>query len=253
MNNEISIALIQTDLVWKDKKANLSNLANLISAIEKEIDIIVLPEMFSTAFCVDDITLAEDINGETVAWLQHQAKEKNAAICGSILFKEDNLYYNRFLFVEPNGNIHHYNKHHLFSLVGEEKYLTKGKKKILIDYKGWKIQPFICYDIRFPAWCANNDNADIQLYVANWPKKRSHHWKILLQARAIENQCYTIGVNRIGNDFYNNEHDGCSAAFDYTGTQLSLLENTNGTEIVTLSKDELEKHKQRYPFWKDRL
>lgn len=252
MQNEITIALIQTDLIWKDKKANLSNLENLISSIEKEIDIIVLPEMFSTAFCVDDTSLAEDIHGETVIWLKNLAKQKNTVICGSILFKENELYFNRFLFVEPNGNVQHYNKHHLFSLVDEDKYLTKGNEKILINYKGWKIQPFICYDIRFPAWCANNDNADLQLYVANWPKKRSHHWKILLQARAIENQCYTIGVNRIGSDFYHNEHDGCSSVFDYTGTQLSLLENTNGIEIVTLSKDELEKHKKRYPFWKDR-
>jgi len=252
MQNEIIIALIQTDLIWKDKKANLSNLENLISSIEEEIDIIVLPEMFSTAFCVDDTSLAEDIHGETVIWLKNLAKQKNTVICGSIFFKENELYFNRFLFLEPNGNMQHYNKHHLFSLVDEDKYLTKGNEKILINYKGWKIQPFICYDIRFPAWCANNDNADIQLYVANWPKKRSHHWKILLQARAIENQCYTIGVNRIGSDFYHNEHDGCSAVFDYTGTQLSLLENTNGIEIVTLSKDELEKYKKRYPFWKDR-
>lgn len=252
MQNEISIALVQTDLIWKDKKANLSNLENLISSIEKEIDIIVLPEMFNTAFCVDDTLLAEDIDGETIAWLKQIAKEKNAAICGSILFKENEQYFNRFLFIEPNGNIQHYNKHHLFSLVCEEKYLIKGNEKILIDYKGWKIQPFICYDIRFPAWCTNNDNADIQLYVANWPKKRSHHWKILLQARAIENQCYTIGVNRIGNDFYGNEHNGYSAAFDFAGNQLLLMENTNGTEIVTLLKDELKKHQQRYPFWKDR-
>ena len=252
MQNEISIALLQTDLIWKDKKANLSNIENLISSIEKKTDVIVLPEMFSTAFCVDETPLAEDINGETVAWMKYLAKEKNCAICGSILFKENNEYFNRFLFVEPNENIHHYNKHHLFSLVGEDKYLTKGNEKIVIDYKGWKIQPFICYDIRFPAWCANNDDADIQLYVANWPKKRSHHWKILLQARAIENQCYTIGVNRIGNDFYNHEHDGCSAVFDFAGNQLLLLENIEGIEIVTLSKDELEAHKLRYPFWKDR-
>lgn len=252
MKNKIDIALVQTHLIWKDKNANLSNLEKLISEITEEIDLIVLPEMFTTAFCVDDITLAEDINGETVIWLKRIAQDKNCAVCGSILFKENNNYYNRFLFVEPNGNIHHYNKHHLFSLVDEEKYLTKGNDKILINYKGWKIQPFICYDIRFPSWCANNDNADIQIYVANWPKKRSHHWRILLQARGIENQCYTVGVNRIGNDFYNHEHDGSSAVFDFTGNEILFMENTNGTKIVSLSKDELENHKKRYPFWKDR-
>ena len=246
------ISIIQSDLIWKDKIANLSNLESLISSIEKKIDIIILPEMFTTAFCVDDVSLAEDINGKTVAWMKHIAQHMNAAICGSILFKENEQFFNRFLFVEPEGKIQFYNKHYLFSLVGEEKQLTKGSEKLLIDYKGWKIQPFICYDIRFPEWCANNENADIQIYVANWPKKRIHHWKILLKARAIENQCYTIGVNRIGKDFYENEHDGCSAVFDYTGNQILLMENTNGTEIVTLSKDELVNHKKRYPFWKDR-
>ena len=249
----IKIAFIQTDLIWKNKQANLSLIEKQILSITEDVDIIVLPEMFTTAFCIDDMSLAEDINGETITWLKHLAKHKNAAVCGSILFKENENYYNRFLFVEPNGNIHHYNKHHLFSLVGEDKNLTKGTEKILIDYKGWKIQPFICYDIRFPGWCANDDDADIQIYVANWPKKRIHHWKILLQARAIENQCYTIGVNRIGNDFYENEHNGCSAIFDFAGNQIKMLEDTFGTEIVKLSKDDLEKHKERYPFWKDRL
>ena len=252
MQNEISIALIQTDLVWKNKSANFSALEKQISTIKENVDLIVLPEMFSTAFCVDDTSMAEDINGKTIAWLKRIATEKNCAICGSILFKENELYYNRLLFVEPNGNIQHYNKHHLFSLVDEEKYLTKGIEKTLIDFKGWKIQPFICYDIRFPAWCANNDNADIQIYVANWPKKRSHHWRILLQARAIENQCYTVGVNRIGNDFYNHEHDGCSAVFDFTGNEIAMMENTNGTKIVTLSLDDLVNHKKSYPFYKDR-
>ncbi len=252
MQNEISIALVQTDLVWKDKIANISNIEILILSIKEKVDLIVLPEMFSTAFCIDNTSLAEDINGTTVAWLKRIAEIKNVAVCGSILFKENKLYYNRFLFVEPNGNIQHYNKHHLFSLVDEEKYLTKGNDKILIDYNGWKIQPFICYDIRFPAWCANNANADIQIYVANWPKKRSHHWRILLQARAIENQCYTVGVNRIGNDFYKHEHDGCSAVFDFAGNEIAMMENTNGTKIVKLSLDELENHKKRYPFWKDR-
>ena len=178
MQNELSIALIQTDLVWKDRKSNLSNIEKMVSSIDEVVDIIVLPEMFTTAFCVDDMSLAEDINDETVVWMKRFAKEKNAAICGSILFKENDNYFNRFLFAEPNGKISFYNKHHLFSLVGENNLLTKGKEKIVIDYKGWKIQPFICYDIRFPAWCQNDDNADVQIYVANWPSKRIHHWKL---------------------------------------------------------------------------
>jgi omega-amidase len=252
MQNELNIALIQTDLVWKDRKTNLSNIEKIFSSIKEDIDIIILPEMFTTAFCVDDVRLAEDINGGTTSWMQRMAKEKNAAICGSILYKEDSHYYNRFLFVEPNGKIYFYNKHHLFSLVNEHQYLTKGNDKLVISFRGWKIQPFICYDIRFPAWCQNDDNADVQIYVANWPAKRIHHWKLLLQARATENQCYVAGVNRIGTDFYGNAHNGQSAVIDYSGKEICHLAGENGIEVVKLSKDNLENHKERYPFWKDR-
>lgn len=252
MQKEISIAIVQTDLVWKDKQANLSNIESLINTIKDAVDIIVLPELFTTAFCVDDMSLAEDIHGETVAWMKRLSQTKNTAICGSILFNENDQYYNRFLFVEPSGNIHHYSKHHLFSLVNEQQFLTKGNNKIVIDYNGWKIQPFICYDIRFPAWCQNDDHADVQIYVANWPQKRIHHWKLLLAARATENQCYVVGANRTGTDNYGNEHNGCSAVFDFAGAQQLLMENTNGVEIVKLSKTAIENHKERYPFWKDR-
>ena len=252
MQNELNIALIQTDLVWKDRKINLSNIEKIFLSIKEDIDIIILPEMFTTAFCVDDVRLAEDINGETTSWMQRMAKEKNAAICGSILYKEDSHYYNRFLFVEPNGKIHFYNKHHLFSLVNEHQYLTKGNDKLVISFRGWKLQPFICYDIRFPAWCQNDDNADVQIYVANWPAKRIHHWKLLLQARATENQCYVVGVNRTGDDFYGNAHNGQSAVIDYTGKEICSLGDKNGIEVVKLSKENLENHKEGYPFWKDR-
>jgi omega-amidase len=252
LSNEISIALLQTDLIWKDKKANLSALEQLIQSTDESADIIVLPEMFTTAFCVDDMSLAEDENGGTVHWMKKLAAEKKAAICGSILFTEANRYFNRFLFVEPDGKISFYDKHHLFSLVGEDQLLSKGTEKAVLEYEGWKIRPFICYDLRFPAWCQNDENADVQIYVANWPAKRIHHWSLLLQARAIENQCFVVGVNRIGYDASGNEHNGCSAAFDYSGATLCTLENVTGIEIVKLSKTELEKHKERYPFRKDR-
>lgn len=252
MNAELKIALVQTDLIWKDKQTNLSSIEKLIATTTDSADIIVLPEMFTTAFCIDDMQLAETINDNTVSWMKLIAQKKNAAICGSILFKENEQYYNRFLFVEPNGNIQTYNKHHLFSLVGEQKLLTNGNEKKCIQYKGWKIQPYICYDIRFPAWCQNDDDVAIQIYVANWPQKRVHHWKLLLQARAIENQCYVVGVNRIGNDAYGNAHNGQSAAFDFSGALIGTLEDKNGIKIVTLTKELLEKHRERYPFWKDR-
>ncbi len=252
MQDELTIALIQTNLIWKDKPANLNNMEQMADALEHPAAIIALPEMFTTAFCVDDMSQAEDIHGETLAWMKQLAKKKDAAVCGSILFFENGKYYNRFLWVEPNGMMHHYDKHHLFSLVGENKLLTNGREKVLIEYKGWRIQPFVCYDIRFPAWCQNDANADIQLYVANWPKKRIHHWNLLLQARATENQCYVVGVNRIGTDYFGNEHNGCSSAYDYAGNRIIYMEDGNGIEIVKLSKRDLEKHKDRYPFWKDR-
>lgn len=252
MQNELSIALLQINLIWKDKESNLSNIRQLTDTINETVDIIVLPELFNTAFCIDDLSLAEDVNGETLQFLKSISVEKNCAVCGSFLFNENEKVYNRFFFVAENEIKYYYNKHYLFSLVGEDKLLTKGVEKIIIDYKGWKIQPFICYDIRFPAWCQNDDNADLQIYVASWPQKRIHHWQTLLQARAIENQCYTTGVNRIGSDFYGNAHNGHSSVYDFTGNKICDMQAKNGIEIVKISKVELDKHKERYPFWKDR-
>lgn len=252
MQQELTIALVQTDLIWKDKSANLAAIRQFVLNEQESVDIFMLPEMFSTAFCVDDMSLAEDINGPTLQWMQQLAAEKNAAVCGSILFMENEHYFNRFFWVEPDGQRHTYDKRHLFSLVGEEKQLTKGTTKLLIHYKGWNLQPFICYDLRFPAWCQNDDHADVQLYVANWPKKRIHHWKALLQARATENQCYVVAVNRTGLDFSGNEHNGCSAVFDFAGQPLCMVEDKNGITIVKLSKEAINQHLLRYPFWKDR-
>ncbi|MFN8296526.1 MAG: nitrilase-related carbon-nitrogen hydrolase [Chitinophagales bacterium] len=252
MQNELSIALLQTNLIWKDKASNLSILRQLADTINETVDIIVLPELFNTAFCIDDLSLAEDVNGETMEFLKSISTEKNCAVCGSFLFNENEKVYNRFFFVAENEIKYYYNKHYLFSLVGEDKLLTKGVEKIIIDYRSWKIQPFICYDIRFPAWCQNDDNADLQIYVASWPEKRIHHWQTLLQARAIENQCYTTGVNRIGSDFYGNAHNGHSSVYDFTGNKICDMQAKNGIEIVKISKVELDKHKERYPFWKDR-
>ena len=252
MNKDMEIALLQPDLIWKDKAKNLNIIEKLITSIDKPVDIIALPEMFTTAFCVDDRSLAEGMEGKTVQWMNRVARIQNAAICGSILIEEGGRLFNRFLWVEANGKLTSYDKHHLFSLVGENNLLSKGMRKTVIHYKGWTIQPFVCYDLRFPAWCQNDDNADIQLYAANWPKKRIHHWKHLLQARAIENQCYVVGVNRTGMDFLGNEHDGCSSVYDYAGSRITCIEDRNGIEIVKLSKQDLENHKERYPFWKDR-
>lgn len=252
MDNKLKIAIVQTNLIWKDKRANLSNIEDMINGVVEPVDVFVLPELFNTAFCIDDVMLAEDNNGKTIQWMLQMAVNKQAVLCGSILWKAQQQFFNRCLWVTPNGEIKSYDKHQLFSLVGEQNYLTKGTAKTVFLHKGWKIQPFICYDLRFPAWCQNDAQADVQLYVANWPQKRIHHWKLLLQARAIENQCYVVGVNRIGADFYGNAHNGQSAAIDFTGNIIVEAKERDGIEIAEISKDELEKHRQRYPFWKDR-
>ena len=252
MQENLTIALVQIPLVWKDKIANLSAIERIILRDTASADIFILPEMFTTAFCVEDTSLAEDIQGNSLRWMQQMAQEKHAAICGSILFKEGDNYFNRFFWVQADTTVYTYDKHHLFSLVGEQNLLTRGTKKSIIPYKGWKIQPFICYDIRFPAWCQNDANADVQIYVANWPQKRIHHWKLLLQARAIENQCYVAGVNRLGADFYGNAHNGQSAVFDYTGNKILDCGEEEIIKTVRLSSAELLQHRNRYPFWKDR-
>ncbi len=252
MENILSIGLVQTNLRWKDKTANLALIHQLVESIHQPIDILLLPELFNTAFCIDDLSLAEDESGATLAFMQQLSIQQACAVGGSFLFKENENVYNRFFLVDKNEVLGVYDKHYLFSLVNENQLLQNGNKKACITYKGWKLQPFICYDLRFPAWCQNNDNAEVQLYVASWPQKRIHHWQILLQARAIENQCYTVGVNRIGDDFYNNAHNGHSSVFDFTGTKICDMQSKDGIDIVTLSKVDLEAHKKRYPFWKDR-
>ena len=251
--NEINIALVQTDLAWKDKVANLNKIGQLVMTIKEPIEMIVLPELFNTAFCVDDSSLAENMHGESISFLKEISKQQNCAICGSLLIHESEKVYNRFVFVVDGEILFTYDKHYLFSLVIENQFLQAGAQKVTHKYKGWKIQPFICYDLRFPAWCQNNELADIQIYVASWPTKRIHHWQTLLRARAIENQCYTVGVNRTGKDGYGNAHNGHSCVFDFTGNTCCDMTEKNGIEIVKLSATALSEHKERYPFWKDRL
>lgn len=254
MDNSLQIALVQLDLAWKDKKQNLEHIDEMIFSLKQSADIFILPELFNTAFCVDDPELAETENGDTVSWMQQLASAKETVICGSLLIRENSKIYNRFLWVDKNGIQYRYDKHYLFSLVNENEshLIYPGNNKISISYENWEIQPFICYDLRFPAWCQNDQNVQVQIFVASWPQKRIHHWMTLLQARAIENQCYTIGVNRIGEDGHGHLHNGHSCSFDYKGDLLCDMQEKNGIEIVALSKEKLEKYRNQYPFWKDR-
>ena len=248
----LKISFIQTNLVWQDIPKNLENFQSKINQITEQPDVIVLPEMFSTGFTMEPSKYAEKMEGKTIDWLKRNALAKNALIIGSLVVEDSGKFLNRLLTVFPDGNIGFYDKRHLFSLAGESNHYTKGDKKLIINYKNWRIHPLICYDLRFPVWSRYQDDYDVLIYVANWPSARSFHWKILLQARAIENQAYVIGVNRIGADGNGTPHTGDSCAFDPFGHNISNMEpNTDMTDTIVLEKDLLEKIRKTYPFFKD--
>ncbi len=252
-NSDLHIALIQSELVWENPEENRSYFLKKIESLSEPVDIVVLPEMFSSGFTMNATAVAETMEGKTVKWMKDIAIKKQIAITGSLVIKEQNHYYNRLLFVHPNGNLETYDKRHTFTLAGENKVYTAGSKKLIVNYKGWKICPLICYDLRFPVWSRNVENYEVLIYVANWPKPRVTAWDALLQARAIENMCYCIGVNRIGTDGNNHEYSGNSAAYDVLGNRLdSLAVDKEGIEIVTLSKNDLEVYRMKLNFLKDR-
>jgi len=249
----LKIALIQANLIWENPTENRSNFLKKINAIKETVDLLILPEMFTTGFSMQPQKNAETMQGDTVKWMQKIASEKNTAIAGSIIILEENNYYNRFLFVHPSGKINQYNKRHLFTLAGEHKVYKQGNKKVIVKYKEWKICLQICYDLRFPVWIRNVENYDALLYVANWPKPRINAWNVLLKARSIENMCYTIGVNRIGVDANKLEYCGHSAVYDCLGEKLTDIKpNQEEIAIVTLNKKQLKKVRNKLNFLADK-
>lgn len=252
MSDHLKITLVQANLVWENSVQNRMNFESKINAVETT-DIIVLPEMFNTGFSMTPMHLAEEMSGETVSWMKKMAVGKNAAVAGSVIIKEHDKFYNRFLFVEPSGTIHTYDKRHLFTLAGEDKAYSAGKEKLIISYKGWKMCPLVCYDLRFPVWTRNVEMYDVLLYVANWPKPRIEAWNTLLKARSIENMCYTIGVNRVGLDANGLEYSGSSKAFDYLGEEITTIPvNTEFTQTITLSKLNQDNTRKKFNFLNDK-
>ncbi len=252
-NPDLYIALIQSALVWEHPTQNRLNFSKKIESISQPVDIIVLPEMFTSGFTMNASAVAETMDGETVAWMKDLASKKQAAITGSLVVKENGNYYNRLLFVHPDGTIETYDKRHTFTLAGEDKVYASGTEKLIVNYKGWKICPLICYDLRFPVWARNVEEYDVVMYVANWPKLRVAAWDALLKARAIENMSYCIGVNRVGLDGNNHEYSGHSAAYDVLGQRMDFIpENKEVIEIISLSKNELEMHRSKLNFLRDR-
>ncbi|WP_316635795.1 amidohydrolase [uncultured Flavobacterium sp.] len=248
----MKIALIQSDLYWEDALKNKKSFETIINKIDSGINLIVLPEMFSTGFTMNASEMAESINGETVLWMQSMAKQKNCAITGSLIITENGNYYNRMLFVFPSGEMQYYDKRHLFSLAGENQFYTSGAQKVIVDYLGWKICLQICYDLRFPVFARNVENYDLLLYVANWPKVRTNAWDSLLKARAIENLSYVVGVNRIGLDANNYEHIGHSQVVDFLGNYILQPQETAGVFVVELDKNVMLETRKKLDFLSDR-
>ena len=248
----MEIAIIQSDLIWENPKANRVQFEQIINTISQTVDLIVLPEMFSTGFTMFPNDLAETMTGDTVSWMQEVAKSKQAAICGSIIIKENTNYYNRFVFVYPNGEIKTYDKRHLFSLAGEHEQYTQGAEKVIIQYKDWKICPQICYDLRFPVFSRNVEEYDLLIYVANWPKPRITAWDALLKARAIENMSFVIGVNRIGLDGNKHEYVGHSIVIDELGNSIVEANENDDVFFATLDKVQLLQTREKLNFLNDK-
>jgi predicted amidohydrolase len=258
---DLRIALIQTDLHWEDIAANLQMLDEKIKSITDEVDLIALPEMFSTGFSMSPERLAEPMEGSAVQWMRKIAKLKNCVIAGSLTLYDEHdgsrKYYNRLVWMKPDGQYEVYDKRHLFSMSDEPKVYTAGDKRLIQSINGWNICPLICYDLRFPVWARNaiNDKRettyDVLLYVANWPDRRVQAWRTLLQARAIENQSYVVGVNRIGHESEAIYYSGYSSVIDPLGNILYQKEHDADIAIVSLNYDEMVKVRRQFPFLKD--
>jgi predicted amidohydrolase len=272
----LTLTLIQTNLHWEDKLANLAMFEDKIKGIKEKTEVVVLPEMFSTGFSMKPELFAEAMDGATVAWMKSIAAEKKIILTGSVIIKEEGKYYNRLIWMLPNGQFGFYDKRHLFAYGHEDAHYTAGSKRLIASVKGWKINLQVCYDLRFPVWARQNSphpltpsprgegeegsggeantgglEYDILLYVANWPERRIHAWKTLLQARAIENQCYVIGLNRVGNDGNNIYHNGNSMVVGALGEVLYEKLHDEDIYTITLQKDKLEETRNKFPFWKD--
>jgi omega-amidase len=270
--SSLTITTIQTSVQWEDKRANLKRLEERILAIPEPTELVVLPEMFSTGFSMRPEVLAERMDGPTLAWMQETAARKKIILTGSIIVEEEDNYYNRLIWMLPNGQYGYYDKRHRFAYAGENEHYTAGHKRLIASVKGWKVLLLVCYDLRFPVWSRQTPRRegeagdpgpgagaatvteleyDLLLYVANWPERRAHAWKTLLQARAIENQCFVAGVNRIGDDGNDIYHSGDTMIIDPLGETLYYAAAREEVFTLTLRKDELVRVRQRFPFWQD--
>ncbi len=249
---DLRVSLLQLDLIWEDAVANKSKIESLLEDTP-ESDLIILPEMFTTGFSMNAVLLSEPMDGPTIDWMRNLSKEKNAAITGSLIISEEGKYYNRLLWVEPDGSVQTYDKRHLFSMAREHETYTAGSERLIVDWRGWRICPLVCYDLRFPVYSRNTSAYDLLIYVANWPAIRSYAWRTLLHARAIENQAYSIGVNRVGQDGNGYPYSGDSGIYA-PGPRSCVLSLSHQESVQTLSleREYLTDIRQKMPFLADR-
>lgn len=244
---DLRITLIQTELAWEDSEANLSAFESKINSLEEETDLILLPEMFNTAFSMDSAKLAQGMSGEAMEWMGRMAGKTGAVITGSVITEEENKFYNRLIWMHPDGSFKTYDKRHLFRMAEEEKHFSGGNKRVICEVKGWKVLPLVCYDLRFPVWARNRKEYDLLVYVANWPCPRISAWRKLLMARAIENQSYVAGLNRIGKDGNGFEYCGSSLVADSKGEVMYDAGERAEMKTVALNADDLLEFRKKFP------
>ncbi|WP_296271182.1 amidohydrolase [Pseudomonas sp. UBA6323] len=244
---DLELALIQTTLAWHDPVANRHHFEHLLEQA-RGADLVILPEMFSTGFSMDSAELAEAEGGPTTQWLREQAQRIDAVVCGSLIIQEaDGSYRNRLLWARPDGSLAHYDKRHLFRMAGEHKHYSAGDEQVVLELKGWRVRPLICYDLRFPVWSRDPQGTDLLLYTANWPGARRQHWNRLLPARAIENLCYVAAVNRVGEDGKGHAYTGDSQVLDFQGESLLAAGEDDGVFRLRLSSEALAAYRERFP------
>jgi omega-amidase len=244
----LTITLLQTSLHWHDREANLAMFSKKLSILNQPTDLIVLPEMFTTGFSMDAAAFAEQMEGPVPDWMRQSAEQHQAVVTGSVIVEEAGKYYNRLLWMRPDGSCDQYDKKHLFRMAGEDGVYTAGQQKLVVELKGWNICPLVCYDLRFPVWSRNVRNQyDLLLYVANWPEARAQAWRILLQARAIENLAYCVGVNRVGQDGNGIAYAGDSMVVDPKGQVLLSASRLECLPTLTLSRQDLVQFREKFP------
>jgi len=249
---DLKIALIQHEQVWEDIDANLELFSTALEGVAPDVDLIILPEMFSTGFTMNAPSLSQKMDGSGVKWLRDTAQRKQADLVGSLIIRENDSYYNRLVWMTPDGRFSTYDKRHLFRMAGEHHVYTAGNRMLTIALKGWRLRPFICYDLRFPGWTRNISNSyDVAVFIANWPAARRLHWRRLLQARAIENLSYVVGVNRVGTDGNGLAYSGDSAVIDPTGNVLSEVPDQPSIIPVHIRKEDLDAYREAFPAWMD--